>query len=135
MLFVHHERSSSARYREHDAPPTRPSGSKPKTAGRRFLDTLLDTFHEWEGTTRHGGRFLNGTLPSGRMSVDFMHYETGSGEWPLVDRETGLVGGARPESAKTMAAEEVTAQLARPEPVKTMSGGYQVMDFGAQGGR
>jgi hypothetical protein len=69
------------------------------------------------------------------MSVDFMHYETGSGEWPLVDREAGIGGAVRPESAKTMAAEEVTTQLARPEPVKTMSEGYQVVDFGGQGKR
>jgi hypothetical protein len=86
MLFVHNEKSSALAHQKHQqqqqekhrlSPPNRPSDSSRKTPSRkRFIDTLLDTFHDWEGTTRASGGFLDGTLPSGRMSVDFMQYRT-----------------------------------------------------------
>lgn len=86
MLFVHNEKSSALAHQKHQqqqqekhrlSPPNRPSDASKPPSRKRFLDTLLDTFHDWEGTTRASGGFLDGTLPSGRMSVDFMHYRTG----------------------------------------------------------
>ncbi|KAH6847735.1 hypothetical protein B0I37DRAFT_150748 [Chaetomium sp. MPI-CAGE-AT-0009] len=163
MLFVHNERSSSARaaaahhkqqqqqqqekYRL--SPPGRPSDSKPSR--KRFLDTLLDTFHDWEGTTRHsgGGRFLDGTLPSGRMSVDFMHYATGQsvdddgvyhalGDKSIRTTSSASDGGGgggedeRPDSAKTLTTGHIyeVAQVARPVSARIVVHGNQSQDMG-----
>ncbi|KAH6623181.1 hypothetical protein F5144DRAFT_354801 [Chaetomium tenue] len=97
MLFVHNEKTSALAHRhnqhhhhhqqlhpheKHCLSPHarhRPSDPSQPPSRKCFLDSLLDTFHDWEGTTRASGsgRFLDGTLPSGRMSVDFMQYGTG----------------------------------------------------------
>ncbi len=132
MLFVHNEKSSSARAQElaHNqfSPPRPSAGSKPSR--KKLFDSLLDTFHSWEGTTRnsHDDFFLNGTLPSGRMSVDFMHYQPGgpqyqpggrvtSGAWPL----HGSASSGRPESTKTLTAQESeVTEVPRSESVKSL---------------
>jgi hypothetical protein len=137
MLFVRNEKVASAKHAQHafansPAGGGRGSGSKEKSSRRKLLDSLLDTFHSWEGTTRHSNdnRWLNDTLPSGRMSVDFMQYQPGTGTY--VNVAAGHGGGAwplyghdspRPESAKTLTAQEHEVNhngLARPESVKTV---------------
>ena len=87
MLFVKNEKSSSARARALHNPQQHHDSSLHLSVlnkrRRRFLDSLLDTFHSWEGTTHTGrsGFFLDNTVPSGRMTVDFMGYEVGEGAW------------------------------------------------------
>jgi hypothetical protein len=138
MLFVRNEKVASAKALANSPPEGRPSGSKEKSSRRKLLDSLLDTFHSWEGTTRHSNdnMWLNKTLPSGRMSVDFMQYQPGTGTyvniaaghgdvpgnsagaWPLYNHET-----SRPESAKTLTAQEHEVHhngLTKPESVRTV---------------
>jgi hypothetical protein len=144
MLFVRNEKASSAQQHAAAAafansPTGRPSGGsreKSSSSRRKLLDSLLNTFHSWECTTRHSNdnQWLNDTLPSGRMSVDFMRYEPGTGayvnvaaggnnSWPLHDYDS-----QRPESAKTLTAQEHEVNgLARPESIKTVghSGSFE----------
>jgi hypothetical protein len=144
MLFVHNEKSISARALVHhkqqqnlhkSSPPRRPSDSTPPY--RNFIDTVLDTFHDWEGTTRNSrdAHVLNGTLPSGRMSVDFMQYETGSGVnqiyYPLGGRTSA--GSVRLDSAKTLTGEVYeVAQVVRPQSVKIVDVGRQMHEVGLE---
>ncbi|KAL2266741.1 hypothetical protein VTJ83DRAFT_6093 [Remersonia thermophila] len=95
MLFVHNERNAqAAAYQQHKAaaaaaaaalqsPSGRPSRSGGSGSGQRrtFFDSLLDTFHDWEGTTRDGGDDyrLRGPLPDGHLSVDFSRFQLGDG--------------------------------------------------------
>jgi hypothetical protein len=132
ILFVHNEKSSAARAaaaEQHRFSPARPSNSK-RSPNKSFFDTLLDTFHDWEGTTRNSDAWmLNNTLPSVRMSVNFMHYQTGTGGgeangggWPLpADPENE--GGWRPDSAKTLTTSYAydLREIHRPETAKTVS--------------
>jgi hypothetical protein len=126
---VHNERSSVARAaaaEQHRFAAARPSNSK-RSPNKSFFDTLLDTFHDWEGTTRNGDAWmLNNTLPSGRMSVDFMHYQAGTGGgggggWPLpTDPENG--GDWRPGSAKTLITSYAydVREIHRPDTARTV---------------
>lgn len=91
ILFVHNEklrRKNSPQHGEDGAEKgvnmdngDGSNGLPPPPARKRrsifHLESLLDTFHDWEGTTRAGSDrgFLNDALPSGRMSVDFMQYK------------------------------------------------------------
>jgi hypothetical protein len=143
MLFVHNEKTSSARALAHHkhhqrngfSPPKRPSDSTPPR--RNFIDTLLDTFHDWEGTTRNNrdAKYLNDKVPSGRMSVDFMQYEAGSAVngvyCPLDGRSSA--GSVRPDSAKTLSGEVYeVAQVVRPQSVKIVDVGRQMQEVGLE---
>lgn len=107
MLFVHNEKSSlhARAGRRNGLPPH----SRQQQARGTLFDTVLDTFHVWEGTTRGGGggsddgMLLRGTLPSGRMSVDFMCYETksaGSEAWSSVSGQRSSSGSVKVESGR-----------------------------------
>ncbi len=87
--------------------------SSPRPSRKRFLDSLLDTFHEWEGTTRNSrGMFLlNNTLPSGRMSLDFMCYQPD-------DMAKGDTEDGKPESVQTIVGRHVDEQILRPNKVR-----------------
>ncbi|KAL1841245.1 hypothetical protein VTJ49DRAFT_7313 [Mycothermus thermophilus] len=96
MLFVHNERNAhAAAYQQQKAalaaaaalqsPSDRPSRSGGSGSGsgqrRTFFDSLLDTFHDWEGTTRDGrdDYRLRGPVPDGHLSVDFSRFQLGDG--------------------------------------------------------
>ncbi|KAH6615964.1 hypothetical protein B0J18DRAFT_293457 [Chaetomium sp. MPI-SDFR-AT-0129] len=86
MLFVHNEKEKRKNQGEDGVEKGMGNGNNnglpsPPARKRRsifHLESLLDTFHDWEGTTRAGSdrAFLNDALPSGRMSVDFMQYDS-----------------------------------------------------------
>jgi hypothetical protein len=108
MLFVHNNNHKPNNGLHHKPYPS------PKPSRKRFFDSLLDTLHEWEGTTRnsHGIFILNDTLPSGRMSLDFMCYQPD-------EMAKGLeTGEGRPESAKTMLSRSLDEEVPRPNKVR-----------------
>lgn len=93
MLFVHNEKKSSNGLQapfEHGNDQSKPPRSPAK---KGVWSSLLETFREWEGTSSSGG-FLDGTLPSGRLSLDFMQ----DNGWAM--KET-----SRPQSAKPLTQE------------------------------
>ncbi|KAK4206356.1 hypothetical protein QBC37DRAFT_300964 [Rhypophila decipiens] len=74
ILFVRYEKKSSDRQTLRRSPRSK-SDKK-----YHLVDSLLDTFRDWECVSdRYDGDLLNHSLPSGRMSLDF----TGSDGWAL----------------------------------------------------
>lgn len=89
---------------------------------KKFIDSLLDTLCEWKGTTRDG-RLLDVTLPSGRISVDFMKFDIEMGKnetsaWPLADSRTKVESAKRLTVGPGAGAGERIANVAEPEPVR-----------------
>ncbi|KAK3329236.1 hypothetical protein B0H66DRAFT_609958 [Apodospora peruviana] len=67
LLFVRNEKKASGQDQGLRRSP------RSNSAKKRVVDSLLDTVRGWEGTSPSHGDFLDCTLPSGRMSVDFTH--------------------------------------------------------------
>jgi len=82
MLFVHNDKSGHTNRKREERHLPRSHQSR----RRRLYDSLLETFRDWEGTSDAHSRFLNDTVPSGRLSVDFSRGEIWAG--PDVDSGT-----------------------------------------------
>ena len=93
MLFVRNDKTTEANKRKEQRHLPR---SKEQPRRQRFLNSLFDTFHEWEGTETGGeGGFLNRPVPSGLMSVDFMRDEI----WMDRRNDSSAISGGPQQSA------------------------------------